>query len=49
MAPFFHPNVILNEVKNLFTPSTRAINHRRAPRQEITGVCRSARLFASSG
>ncbi|NBC01377.1 MAG: hypothetical protein GVY15_11030 [Bacteroidetes bacterium] len=30
-----HTNVILNEVKNLFTPSTQAKEHRHAPRQEI--------------
>lgn len=32
MALFFHPNVILNKVKNLFTTGTQASKYRYAPR-----------------
>ena len=35
MALCFHPNVILNEVKNLFASGTRARTHRCAPGHEI--------------
>ena len=48
-AAILHPNVILNEVKNLFMPGTHARDHRSAPRQDITGVCRTLGVLPPDG